>query len=79
MVDIGGGTTTYEIAASRAGRRVEVATVRGTVEVSEVTRNGEVVRTARFMSGRVVALIEYPAEDERGPGGAAPSNQASLL
>jgi hypothetical protein len=76
VVDIGDGTKTYEILATKAGRRVEVATVRGTVEVSEVTRNGEVVRTGRFMSARVVALIEHPAEDERKNRN---RNQASLL
>lgn len=64
VVDVGGGTKTYEIVASKAGRRVEVATVRGTVEVSEVTRSGNVVRTGRFMATRVVAIIEHPALDE---------------
>ncbi len=47
--------------ASRAGRRVETAVRRGgVVEVSEVTRNGSVVRTARFMATRVLALVEQP-------------------
>jgi hypothetical protein len=78
VIDIGDGTKTYEILATKAGRRVEVATVRGTVEVSEVTRNGEVVRTGRFMSTRVVALIEHPAEDER-KARARNRNQSSLL
>ncbi len=65
VVDVGGGgTKTYEIVASKAGRRVDVATVRGTVEVSEVTRSGNVVRTGRFMASRVVAVIEHPAVDE---------------
>jgi hypothetical protein len=77
VVDIGDGTRTYEIDATKAGRRVEVSNVRGTVEVSEVTRTGEVVRTGRFMAARVVALIEHPALDERGP--RRPRNQASLL
>lgn len=80
VVDIGGGTRTYEISATKAGRRVEVSNVRGTVEVSEVTRTGEVVRTGRFMTGRVVALIEHPAEDEpRALRARAADNQASLL
>ena len=62
VVDVGGGDTrTYEIEASRAGRRVEVSNVRGTVEVAEVTRSGQVVRTARFMAARVVAVVEHPA------------------
>jgi len=39
-VDTGDGTRTYEVAATRAGRRVEVSTGRGIVEVSEVTRTG---------------------------------------
>lgn len=64
VVDVGGGTKTYEIVATKAGRRVDVATVRGTVEVSELTRSGNVVRTGRFMATRVVAVIEHPAVDE---------------
>jgi hypothetical protein len=63
-VDVGNGVQTYEIAATRAGRRVEVSTGRGVTEVSEVTRTGTVVRTARFMTGRVVALVEHPADGE---------------
>jgi hypothetical protein len=78
VVDIGEGTNTYEIVATKAGRRVEISNVRGTVEVSEVTRNGEVVRTGRFMATRVVALMEHPAEDERTARTAA-EDQASLL
>lgn len=78
VIDIGDGTKTYEIVATKAGRRVEVSTVRGTVEVSEVTRTGEVVRTGRFMQARVVALMEHPAEDERAAR-ARNRNQASLL
>jgi len=61
-VDVGNGVQTYEIAATKAGRRVEVATGRTVVEVLEVTRGGTVVRTARFMAARVVALVEHPAE-----------------
>jgi hypothetical protein len=63
VVDIGNGVQTYEIEATRAGRRVEVSTGRGVVEVSEITRGGKAVRTGRFMSARVVALVEHPAED----------------
>jgi hypothetical protein len=55
------GSRTYEITATRAGRRVEIANVRGTVEVTEVTRTGQPVRTARFMASRVIALVEHPA------------------
>ncbi|TYB49139.1 hypothetical protein [Actinomadura chibensis] len=65
VIDAGGeGTRTYEVVASRAGRRVEIATRRGVVEVSEVTRTGTAVRTARFMASRVLALVEYPLADQ---------------
>jgi len=62
VVDAGDGTRAYEVVASRAGRRVEVSTGRGVVEVTEVTRTGTVVRTARFMASRVIALVEHPAD-----------------
>ena len=68
VVDTGNGTGTYEVAATRAGRRVEVSTGRGIVEVSEVTRTGTAVRTARFMASRVVALVEHPAPEAPGGG-----------
>ena len=62
VIDAGGGSTkTYEVAATRAGRRVEVVNRRGVIEVNEVTRSGVVVRTARFMSSRILALVEHPA------------------
>jgi hypothetical protein len=81
VVDVGDGTKTYEIVASKAGRRVEVSNVRGTIEVSEVTRTGVEVRSGRFMSSRVVAVIEYPAADEEdgGRGARRARNQSSLL
>ncbi len=60
VVDAGDTTRTYEVVATRAGRRVETAVRRGVVEVSEVTRSGSVVRTARFMANRVLALVEQP-------------------
>ncbi len=64
VVDTGqGGTQTFEIVATRAGRRVEVTTARGVVEVSEVTRTGTPVRTGRFMASRLVALVEHPAAE----------------
>lgn len=59
-MDAGDTTRTYEVIATRAGRRVETAVRRGVVEVSEVTRSGSVVRTARFMATRVLALVEQP-------------------
>jgi hypothetical protein len=61
VIDAGGDTRTYEVAATRAGRRVEISQGRGVIEVSEVTRGGTTVRTARFMSARVLALVEHPA------------------
>ncbi len=61
VIDAGGSTRTYEIEATRAGRRVDVTHGRGIVEVTENTRGGSPVRTARFMSGRVLALVEHPA------------------
>lgn len=64
VVDVGDGTRTYEVEATRAGRRVDVRTGRGMVEVVEVTRGGTVVRTARFMSQRVVAMVEHPASPD---------------
>ena len=66
MVDTGQGVQTFDIVATRAGRRIEVVTSRGVVEVREVTRTGQVVRTGRFMATRLIALVEHPATDERG-------------
>ena len=62
VIDSGEGTQTYEVAATRAGRRVDITNRRGIIEVSEVTRTGSPVRTARFMASRVVALVEHPAD-----------------
>jgi hypothetical protein len=72
VVDAGGSSRSYEIEATRAGRRVETTHGRGVVEVTEVTRGGTPVRTARFMAGRVLALVEHPApraaeDDEPAP------------
>src|SRR5947208_14504814 len=65
LVDVGDGVRGFDIVATKAGRRVEVSASRGTVEVSEVTRTGNVVRSGRFMQTRVVAIVEHPAaEDE---------------
>lgn len=64
VVDAGDTVRTYEIAATRAGRRVEVSIGRGVVEVVEVTRTGNPVRTARFMAGKVLALVEHPAASQ---------------
>lgn len=65
VIDAGDRVRTYEVMARRAGRRVEVSTGRGVVEVAEVTRSGQVVRTARFMTTRVIALVEHPSNDGR--------------
>jgi hypothetical protein len=59
-VDTGGGVQRFEIEATRSGRRVEVSTARGVVEVVEVTRTGRVIRTGRFMASRVIAVVEHP-------------------
>jgi hypothetical protein len=69
VIDAGGDVRVYEVVATRAGRRVEINTSRGVVEVTEVTRSGNPVRTARFMSTRVVALVEHPAADGVRPSG----------
>ncbi|MDQ6615563.1 MAG: hypothetical protein M3083_12680 [Actinomycetota bacterium] len=62
LIDIGGGgVQRFEISATKAGRRVEVSNARGSVEVTEVTRSGQAVRSGRFMATRVVAIIEHPA------------------
>jgi hypothetical protein len=76
------GSRTYEVIATRAGRRVEVTSGRGIVEVSELTRTGEPVRRARFMASRVLALVEHPAAESaesasRSPG-SRPEDQPTL-
>jgi hypothetical protein len=63
VVEAGDGVRTYEVAATRAGRRVEIATGRGQITVTEVTRGGSSVRSAQFMANRVVALVEHPAPE----------------
>jgi hypothetical protein len=63
VVDTGQGVQTFEIVATRAGRRIEVTTARGVVEVTEVTRGGTPVRTGRFMANRLIALVEHPAQE----------------
>jgi hypothetical protein len=86
VVDVGDGVRTFDIVAERAGRRVEVTVGRTTVEVVEVTRTGQAVRSARFLASRVVAVVEHPAADgaedvegvARRSRRAVPENQASL-
>lgn len=63
VLDAGDKVRTYDVVATRNGRRVEINTGRGIVEVTEVTRSGTPVRTARFMANRILALVEHPATD----------------
>lgn len=68
VMDIGSGQTReFSIAATQNGRRVEVSTGSRQTTVTEVTRNGTPVRSARFLTSRVVALIEQPREAPRRP------------
>ena len=69
VIDAGGEARSYDIVATRNGRRVEIQTSRGIVEVTEVTRSGTPVRTARFMANRVLALVEHPAVAAPSPAG----------
>lgn len=73
-MDLGDGVRSFDVAATRDGRRVETTIARGTIQVSEVTRSGRTVRSARFMTGRVVAIVEYPASE-----GPASRPRTSLL
>jgi hypothetical protein len=79
VIDAGDTTRTYDIVATRAGRRVEITQGRGVVEVAEVTRSGTPVRTARFMAARVLALVEHPARDSAGRGAEQPDRAARDL
>jgi hypothetical protein len=79
VVDSGNGTLRYEIEATKAGRRVEVSTARGVVEVTEVTRSGTAVRSGRFMASRVLALVEHPAPPPARRSRRPPRNQATLV
>ena len=63
VVDATDHVREFQIVARRAGRRLETSTGRGIVEITEVTRTGQVVRTARFMATRVIAVVEHPADD----------------
>ena len=79
LVDTGDSVRTFEITATKDGRRIEVATVRGNVHVTEVTRTGQEVRTARFMAARVVAIVEHPAaEEQKQPRKRKPKQQDAL-
>ena len=68
LVDAGSGAAReYIVGATKAGRTVEVRSSRTTVEVRELTRTGGVVRTARFIAPRVLAVVEHPADDTGRP------------
>jgi hypothetical protein len=65
LVDAGSGAAReYIVEATKAGRTVEVRSSRTTVEVREMTRTGGVVRTARFIAPRVIAVVEHPVGDK---------------
>lgn len=65
LVDVGNGVRSFDVVATREGRRLDVVIARGTVEVAELTRGGQVVRSARFMASRVVAVVEFPAAEAK--------------
>jgi hypothetical protein len=68
LVDAGGGAAReYVVDATKAGRTVEVRSSRTTVEVRELTRTGGVVRTARFIAPRVLAVVEHPTDSKSKP------------
>jgi hypothetical protein len=64
VIDTGTGSAkVFEIEATKAGRRVDVTSGRGIVEVAELTRTGQPVRVGRFMASRVIAVVEHPANE----------------
>ena len=67
LIDTGHEVRGFDVVATRDGRRVEVNTRRNLIEVVEVTRTGQPVRTARFLASRVVAIVEHPAVDNSRP------------
>jgi len=70
VVDTGTSTAQmFEIEATKAGRRVDVTSGRGIVEVAELTRTGQPVRVGRFMASRVIAVVEHPAKEGDANGG----------
>jgi len=79
VIDAGDGVRAFDIEATRAGRKVEITTARGVVEVAEVTRTGRAVRSGRFMASRVIALVEHPAPPASSTRRQAPKDQGSLL
>jgi hypothetical protein len=79
VIDAGDGVQAFDIEATRAGRRVEITTARGVVEVAEVTRTGRPIRSGRFMASRVIALVEHPAPPSPSTGRRTAKDQGSLL
>ena len=78
VIDAGGSSTkTYEVAATQTGHQIKIITQHNLIEVNEVTRSGVVVRTARFMSSRVLALVEHPAPRRPDPLGQRASGNGS--
>ena len=67
LIDTGHEVRGFDVVATRDGRRVEVNTRRNLIEVVEVTRTGQPVRTARFLASRVVAIVEHPALEDIRP------------
>ena len=77
VMDVGaGGTQEFTVEATKDGRRVEIDSGTRVTTVTEVMHTGREVRTARFMSSRVVALIEEPASEPESPGALFPVREA---
>ena len=72
-VAVADGIETYDVVATHAGRRVKTTWGRGILEVAEVTRSCEPVRTAPFMASRMIALVEHPGEESRATARRPPS------
>ena len=64
IIEVGNETRTFDIEATKNGRRIVITSTRGGfVEVTEETHTGRPVRTAKFMSSKIVAMVEHPAAD----------------
>lgn len=76
-MDAGAGSVErFATSATRAGRHIETTTGRGVVEVAEVTSTGRPVRSGRFMTSRMVVLVQHPAVE--GHGGVDETTQRRL-
>jgi hypothetical protein len=53
---------TFEVVATKAGRTVDVKAGNRLTEVSELDKNGNVAHTSRFMTARIISLIEEKSE-----------------